>query len=68
MVKQLKRMVWECKQCEKYKLSKTVEPLLQTLEAWRPFQQVSVDLAQLEGKHYLVLDTRGGLRFLSSFI
>ena len=31
---------------------------MQTLDAWRPFQQVSVDLAQLEGKHYLVLADR----------
>ena len=51
-------MVWECKLCEKYSLSKPSKPLLQTLDACRPFQQVSVDLAQLDGKHYLVLADR----------
>ena len=58
MVKELKHMVWECKLCERYRISKPAEPLLQTLDAWRPFQQVSVDLAQLNGKHYLVLADR----------
>ena len=58
MVKELKHMVWECEICERYRLSKPAEPLLQTLDAWRPFQQVSVDLAQLSGKHYLVLADR----------
>ena len=58
MVKELKQMVWECKLCEKYCLSKPPEPLLQTLDACRPFQQVSVDLAQLNGNYYLVLADR----------
>ena len=58
MVKDLKNMVWACEPCEKYRISKPAEPLVQTLDAWRPFQQVSVDLAQLEGKHYLVLADR----------
>ena len=56
MIKELKRVVWKCKLCEKYRLSKSAELLLQTLEAWRLFQQVN--LAQLEGKHYLVLADR----------
>ena len=58
MVKDLKNMVWACEPCEKNRISKPNEPLLQTLDAWRPFQQVSVDLAQLDGKHYLVLADR----------
>ena len=33
MVKELKRMVWECKLCERYRISKPAEPLLQTLDA-----------------------------------
>ena len=47
-------MVWKCKLCEKYCLSKPAKPLLQTLDLCRLFQQVSVDLAQLNGKKYLV--------------
>ena len=47
-----------CEPRKKYRISKPAEPLVQTLDAWRPFQQVSVDLAQLEGKHYLVLADR----------
>ena len=58
MVKELKQMVWECKLFEKYRLSKPPEPLSQTLDACRPFQQVSVNLAQLNGNHYLVLANR----------
>ena len=58
MVRDLKNMVWACEPCEKNRISKPNEPLLQTLDAWRPFQQISVDLAQLDGKHYLVLADR----------
>ena len=58
MVMDLKAMVWACPQCEHYRGSKPCNQFLQTLDATYPWEHISADLAQYDGKHYLVVMDR----------
>ena len=58
VVKDLKDMFWACPQCEHYRVSKPRNTFLQTLDATYPWEHISSDLAQHDGKHYLVVVDR----------
>ena len=55
MVKDIKKLAWACPECKKRRILKPASPYMQTLDAAYLLQKLSTDLAQLAGKHYLVV-------------
>ena len=58
MTEDIKRMVARCQECRKMRPSQPMEPLVQNMNASRPFEEVSIDLGYLDGVHYLILMDR----------
>ena len=45
IVKDIKKLVWSCQECEQYRVSKPPEMYVQTLDANNSRQELSMDLA-----------------------